>query len=166
MKKVIFMLIMLIIGAMFLGNIMNIVPKTLQNINTLKTSEIIKKSSSNMLNLTASEKLANISIENKIGGIPLQKGVYNVSQINEELREKLLNPSEWYVTNTSLSYEYAEKLYNETLKIVENSTEQSKSILQKFLGIFGKNKNETSKLKGIIEEIIEKAENLTKKIRK
>ncbi|WP_054841567.1 hypothetical protein [Thermococcus peptonophilus] len=91
--------------------------------------------------------------------------MYTVDQINETVIKEVLDPTDWYVGNTALSSDYAYSVYNDTLKVVENSTETSKSIIEKFLGIFkiGTDNNETQNGLGqLLEDALEKVQNITK----
>ena len=86
--------------------------------------------------------------------VNLKGGVYNLSQFNDTLKKDILDPSKWYIGNTSLSSKYAFGVYNDTLKAVENATKTSESILQKFLGLFG----DSSKNSSLVESTLESVE--------
>ncbi|AMM54556.1 hypothetical protein [Pyrococcus kukulkanii] len=157
MKWALVVILSLVFIGMFLGGMFSIT----QNL-TNKASEVTKISErANKIQLNISQQ--NYTMQEN-GGLNLTRGVYNVTAIDEDLKKKLLDPTQWYVTNTSLSYEYAQKMYNETLKIVENSTKQSKSIIEKFLGIF--RENESREIKNTLDKLIERVENMTKMLKK
>ncbi|MFA4639516.1 hypothetical protein QDY65_09200 [Pyrococcus kukulkanii] len=157
MKWALVVILSLVFVGMFLGGMFSIT----QNL-TNKASEVTKISErANKIQLNISQQ--NYTMQEN-GGLNLTRGVYNVTAIDEDLKKKLLDPTQWYVTNTSLSYEYAQKMYNETLKIVENSTKQSKSIIEKFLGIF--RENESREIKNTLDKLIERVENMTKMLKK
>ncbi len=94
--------------------------------------------------------------------VNLKGGIYNMSQLNESLKRDILDPSKWYVGNTSLNSRYALEVYNDTLRTVENATETSESILQKFLGLFG-DSSKNSSVVGSALDSIERFLNSTKK---
>ncbi|MBP1912456.1 hypothetical protein [Thermococcus stetteri] len=94
-----------------------------------------------------------------------ESGVYTVDQVNKTLIKEVLDPTDWYVGNTSLSSDYAYRVYNDTLKIVENSTKTSESIIEKFLGIFkiSTDNNETQNgVEQLLDSAMEKVQNITK----
>ena len=157
MKWALVVILSLVFVGMFLGGMFSIT----QNL-TNKASEATKISERvNKIQLNISQQNYTMQ-ENE--GLNLTRGVYNVTAIDEDLKKKLLDPTQWYVTNTSLSYEYAQKMYNETLKIVENSTKQSESIIERFLGIF--RGNESREIKNTLDKLIERVENVTKMLKR
>ncbi|MFA4645947.1 hypothetical protein P8X24_01520 [Pyrococcus kukulkanii] len=157
MKWALVVILSLVFVGMFLGGMFSIT----QNL-TNKASEVTKISERvNKIQLNISQQ--NYTMQEN-GGLNLTRGVYNVTAIDEDLKKKLLDPTQWYVTNTSLSYEYAQKIYNETLKIVENSTKQSESIIERFLGIF--RGNESREIKNTLDKLIERVENVTKMLKR
>ncbi len=115
-------------------------------------------------NLLPSSHSVNVS-EDALG-VNLQSGVYNLSQLNGSLKNDILNPSKWYVGNTSLSPEYAFKVYKDTLKVVKNATETSNSIIDRFLGLFGGDSGNSSVLgdaMNSVEKFLEGAKKLIEK---
>ncbi|AEC51115.1 hypothetical protein PNA2_0197 [Pyrococcus sp. NA2] len=87
--------------------------------------------------------------------ISIQKGVYNITELDNETIKELLDPTKWYIGNTAFSFEYANRTYQEIIEVVENSTNKSMSIIQKFLGVFRDNG-----IREIIANITEKAKKL------
>ncbi|ASJ16377.1 hypothetical protein A3L04_04460 [Thermococcus chitonophagus] len=152
MKKALIAIISLIFAGLIISAVVDTYRKVLPQNLPITGSNMPTMTSIQSHNYT-------IIMEETDNGLNLTRGVYNVSGIDESLRKKLLDPTEWYVTNTTLSYEYAEEMYNETLEIVKNSTEQSKSIIYRFLEIFPN----TERIKEKVDEIMNKLENLTKR---
>ncbi|WP_457753165.1 hypothetical protein [Thermococcus sp.] len=144
------MIIFAILSVMFLGLISS---QTIQQTHEslTKLSEIMQFYSSVPPETT--EPYINITQVVNIKEHPsvnIKSGKYNLSEIDDSLKNELLNPADRYIGNTSLSQEYAIKVYNDTLKIVENATATSSSILKKFLTpLFGPDSS--------IEKLIEEA---------
>jgi len=165
MKKAIMFIVMFILMAVVFSGIMasiSSVAKSLSNLNKNMPSVDAK----GIPESTGGLKVKNISMdfENPVRS-QLSGGVYNTSQLNSTAVQDILDTTKWYVGNTSLSSDYAFKVYNDTLKVVENSTETSKSIIEKFLGIFGKTENSQSKdLSETLSKTLEKAQNITKSV--
>lgn len=96
----------------------------------------------------------------------LRSGVYNTTELNSTVVEDILDTTKWYVGNTSLTSEYAFKVYNDTLQAVENATETSKSIIDRFFGIFKQvGDDQTDGLVDMFSKILGEAKNLTKSVR-
>ncbi|WP_148882412.1 hypothetical protein [Thermococcus aciditolerans] len=98
-------------------------------------------------------------------GISLEGGVYNASDLNSSMIRELLDTTDWYVGNSSLSSKYALRVYNDTLKVVRNSTETSKAIIEKFFAIFGEHGGQNGEeLSRTLEETFQRAQNLTRTV--
>ncbi|WCN27237.1 hypothetical protein [Thermococcus kodakarensis] len=142
-----------------ISNVLNGITDPLQDPDKLVNGINVGKNNMPQLNPAGNQ------IEYLAENTPLPgSGVYTVDQMNESLLREVLDPTDWYVGNTSLSSDYAYRVYNDTLKVVKNSTETSKSIIEKFLGVFkiGTDNNETQNGLGqLLEDALEKVQNIT-----
>jgi len=97
------------------------------------------------------------NISNESNPLNLTGGVYNVSDLNVS---GLLDPTQWYVGNNALSMNYAQRVYNDTLNIVENSTQKSETILDRFLGVFHNLFGDNSSLSRLLNSTVSEFEKI------
>ncbi|WP_056933752.1 hypothetical protein [Thermococcus barophilus] len=95
------------------------------------------------------------STEENITHVDLSQGEYNLSEISKDLKDELLDPTDWYVGNTSLSLKYAIEVYTDTMNIVENATKTSESIIRKFLGLLSNEKTDITTVEKLLNETME-----------
>ncbi|AMQ19251.1 hypothetical protein A0127_08780 [Thermococcus peptonophilus] len=171
MKKAIISIVMLILLIMVYTNVMSALGSISNVLNGITNplqdqDKLVKTINGGRSNISQLNPAGNqTDVENLERTQLLESGVYTVDQINETVIKEVLDPTDWYVGNTALSSDYAYSVYNDTLKVVENSTETSKSIIEKFLGIFkiGTDNNETQNGLGqLLEDALEKVQNITK----
>ncbi|GAB6135584.1 hypothetical protein [Thermococcus prieurii] len=165
MKKVVWIIAFVLILGWVYGGLMSTissftstVSKNLNSPDSVKVQRMVSNSTNDVL---YKPPVLEGNSTNRIG---LQNGVYNLSTLNGSTTKELLDPTKWYVGNSSLSMDYATKVYNDTMKVVQNATKESQSILERFLGIFRTFGSDKGGISHMIEETLEKAKNLTKSL--